>query len=426
MRRSIVVFAAALAALPLVRPVPAQKFQPKTIQFNGDPEYTEKELLDAAQLKLGTVLDSAGMSDAAQRLMATEVFQTVLYKFDGQNLIFQLTPSTQLYPIKLTNLPLDSGNELESKIHALLPLYHGKVPADSGLADDVRAVLEKMLTAEGIKATVMAVAPNAPAGSKGGFVLYSVMAPAVDVGEIRLSGKSAALDSGAQEILTKLTGSPYDVVGSPSQISTYLGNYYRDNGYVEAAIEAEPKGAAVIGADDVKIPFEITITPGIQYRYAGAQMGPGVLVSQADFDKKSVLHPGDVAGGQELTKNWIFVSGQYHNHGFMRASVQPSPSFDRAKGTVTYSVTVDPGPVYTMGNLTIENVSDDLRTQMVAAWKMPAGSTFDESALLRYFAIGDANPTLKSIFAASICRFNQSLNDASHTVDVTLRLEKKH
>jgi outer membrane protein insertion porin family len=122
----------------------------------------------------------------------------------------------------------------------------------------------------------------------------------------------------------------------------------------------------------------------------------------------------------------MFIAGQYHNHGYMKASVHPVPSFDRAKGTVSYSITVDPGPVYTMGALTVANVSDDLRAMMLAAWKMPAGSVFDESAVRNYYAIGDANPTLKRIFAAVNCSYNLTLNDAPRTVDVILKLEKKH
>jgi outer membrane protein assembly factor BamA len=88
-------------------------------------------------------------------------------------------------------------------------------------------------------------------------------------------------------------------------------------------------------------------------------------------------------------------------------------------------VTVDPGPQYTMGTLRIDNVADDLRTQMMAAWKMPAGVVFNESAVLNYYAIGDANPALKRIFAAVNCKFNLTLNDDTHTVDVVLKLEKR-
>jgi outer membrane protein insertion porin family len=161
------------------------------------------------------------------------------------------------------------------------------------------------------------------------------------------------------------------------------------------------------------------------YKLASIQLAPGVLVSQADFDHQSHLHPGDIADGQHVTGNWQYVSGQYHNKGYMKATVHPVPTFDRAQSTVSFAVSVDPGPLYTMGSLRIDNVSDALRTQMLAAWKVPAGAVFNESAVLGFYAIGDANPGLKRIFAAVNCKYNLALNDDTHTVDVVLKLEKR-
>jgi len=255
---------------------------------------------------------------------------------------------------------------------------------------------------------------------------YLITAPPVVVGEIRVAGNSAALDQGAQDILTKLTGSPFSAEGTPNQIATYLGNYYRDKGYVEAAIEAARLNPATAAADAIQVPFAVSAKPGIQYKLAAVQFAPDVLVTPADFNRQAHVRPGDVAAGQLLTDDWMFISKQYRNHGFMKASVDPTPSFDREKGTVTYTVTVNPGPQYQMGKLTIENVSDDLRALMLAAWKMPAGSVFDESAILRFFAIGDANPALARIFAAVNCKYTLAQNDDSKTVDVVLRLERKH
>jgi hypothetical protein len=77
-----------------------------------------------------------------------------------------------------------------------------------------------------------------------------------------------------------------------------------------------------------------------------------------------------------------------------------------------------------MGNLTVANVSDDLRAMMIAAWKLPAGAVFNESAIRSFYAIRDENPTLGRIFSSVNCRYVLTLNDETHTVDVALRLEK--
>ncbi len=396
-------------------PGQAQKFIPKTIQFQGDPEYSTQELMAAAGLKKGETLTFDDVNACTKKLLDTGVFASLQFKFDGQDLIFTLVPSNDLIPIKLVNLPLTPGKELDAKLHEQVPLFHGKVPKQGDLAIDVRAGLEKILADDGLKATVTS------AGSA-----YLIAAPPVVVGEIRVGSGSSPLEPGAQEVLSKLTGSPFDSEGTPSQIVTYVGNYYHDKGYLEAAIVASRQGPATETADAIQVPFEMSAAPGIQYKLAGIVFAPDVLVDPAEFSRQSLIHPGEVAAGQLLTDDWIFVAKQYHNHGFMKPSVHPTPSFDRTKGTVSFLVTVDPGAEYRMGKLTIQNVSDDLRALMLSEWKMPAGTVFDESAILRFFAVGDANPTLKRIYQTASCTYTLTTDDESKTVDVVLRLEKRH
>jgi hypothetical protein len=79
-----------------------------------------------------------------------------------------------------------------------------------------------------------------------------------------------------------------------------------------------------------------------------------------------------------------------------------------------------------MGALTIQNVSADLRAAMLAAWKMPAGSVFDEGAILGFFATHGANPALERVFVLVDVKYDLSLHDDTQTVDLALRLERKH
>lgn len=53
LRRAIAVLCGILA-IALVQTAASQQFKPKTIQFKGDPEYTDAELLAAAGLKPGS------------------------------------------------------------------------------------------------------------------------------------------------------------------------------------------------------------------------------------------------------------------------------------------------------------------------------------------------------------------------------------
>jgi len=421
MRHRVQLLLAAFAVFGALHPISAQKFLPKSIQFQGAPEYSNDELLSATGLKKGVVLSYADMQDYSKRLLGSGAFASVAFKFDGQDLIFLLTPSTDLYPIQLQNLPLTPGADLDAKLHEQIPLYHGKVPAEGGLTDAVGVALQQMLAAKGLKATVTAIAVET-GGSFGRFLSES---PAVVVGPIRIASTSAALDGGAQEILTRLTGSAYDSTGTTSQLTTYLGNYYHDRGYLEAEVHAAPAGAPSETDTAIQVPFEISVTPGIQYRLGGVEFAPDIPATQADFFRQSPIHPGDIADGQHLTDDWQYISRQYHNHGYMTASVHPTPTFDREKGSVSFMVTADPGPVYTMGTLTIENVSDDLRASILAAWKMPQGSVFNEGAARGFFITHDVNPALERVFAAVNLTYTQQLIDTNHSVDLDVKLETK-
>jgi len=233
-----------LLAAPL--PLRAQKYLPKTIQFKGAPEYSEQELLAASGLKKGKILDFAEMSGHSQKLMDTGLFETLSFKFDGVDLIYTLVLHTELYPVRLENLPLAPGKELDAALHERFPLYHGKVPAEGGLTEQVRQAFEEMLAAKGINANVLAAPYTDEKLHQVSAVSYSITSPSVQIGELHIDGVATPLDPKVMEIVARLTGSNYDVEGSPGQIETNLGNYYHDQGYLEASIHAIQQGSPVI------------------------------------------------------------------------------------------------------------------------------------------------------------------------------------
>jgi hypothetical protein len=53
-------------------------------------------------------------------------------------------------------------------------------------------------------------------------------------------------------------------------------------------------------------------------------------------------------------------------------------------------------------------------------------SSANESAILEFFATTDVNPKLERVFATVDVKYVMRPNDDAHTVDLTLRLERKH
>lgn len=402
---------------------PAQKLQPKSIQFVGDPEYSNAELMKAAGLTLGDSLSAADINQAAQKLMDTGVLASLAYKFDGQTLTFQISPAP-LFPARLENLPLTPGPDLDAKLRAALPLYHGQIPAEGALLTGMCTALQQKLSATGISATVSATPFSDPTLHKITAMSFTVNSPSILIGDIQVQG-AGSLPEQARALLSQLVGSPYDREGSAQAIQTDLARIYRDEGYLAAAVHVDQVSNFAISPAAVRIPFRARVETGQMYKVTAIQLAHGLLVTQADFDKQANTHPGDPANAVHIRENWHFIERQYHNHGYMKAAINVTPTLDAAQNTVSYQVNVVPGPIYTMGTLTIQNVSDELRGQILSAWHMQPGTVFNEGAILGFFATHDVNPRLERVFATVNVKYVLNFHDDTHTVDVALRLERK-
>jgi outer membrane protein assembly factor BamA len=402
----------------------AQKFQPAAIVFKGVEDFSNQDLMDAAGLKLGMALSADDINAHAKQLMSSAMFESLGFRTDDNKLIIELVPSKTVYPLKIGNLPLVGDAALDARLHTVCPLYHGKVPGEGGLLDDVKRALGSILAEQKITATLTATPEADLKTNTVSAIRIDLSSPPVIVGEIKEDVGSNTLDLAAQKILAQQTGSPFDAEGTAARVEVDLKNHYFGLGYLEAEIHASPHLPAMVTATAIRMPMTLSISTGPIYRLAAIQLAPDVLVTQADFDHQSQIHPGDIADAPHVRGNWEYLVRQYHNRGFMQAKLVTTPSFDRDKGTVTYAVTMDSGPQYSMGKLSIDNVTDELAAAIQSHWKMAAGTVFDEHAIMEFFATGDKDPALAHTFASANCKYTLNLND-DHTVDVVLRLEQK-
>jgi outer membrane protein assembly factor BamA len=425
MTLKLIFLPSALSLLLCASIASAQSFVPKSFLFKGDPDHTNTELTAAAGLKKGVALTAGEMNDHTKLLMDTGIFTNITYTFNGQDLTFNLTPATDLLPIRLENFPIAEGKALEDSLRAQVPLYHGAVPRDGGLLDGVRTALQAELATKGIQATISAVPYQDAKLGKVTAISLSISSPMVDVGEVKLDGASAGMDAKATLAAARAVGSAYNVVGSPGLFEANLGNFYREQGYLEVQVQATPVMQPVVDAAAVHIPFTVKVDEGPQYKLGSVQLAPDMVVTQTAFDKQSTLHPGEVVVPQKLREEWAFLGRQYHNRGYMKAKVMVTPAYDRANSTVSYAVTAEPGPVYTMGALKVDNAADDVILALKKAWTVPPGAPFNEGAILSLGATQGVYPAFERFMHTVKLSYTLQLHDDTHTVDLTLKFEKK-
>jgi len=408
-----------------VHPAAAQKVLPRSIQFQGAPEYSDQELLDAAGLKKGVELETAEMNVYAKRLADSGVFNNVAYKFDGADLIFTLTPDPTLLPVRLDNLPFTPGPGLDAELHKRLPLYHGKVPSEGGLLNDVRQSFERMLAAEGVKASV-AAAPYSGEGDRNQVTAmrFTITAPPVRVGTVRLQGASMVLLPRLQAMAALAGNSVYDTQDTPASLDQRFTSFYQDQGFAAVKVHAAPSGAPVQTADAILVPYTVSIQEGRPYRVGKVRLPSGSLVTQEEANK-ILASPNKTTAGEGLRNVLALIDTRYKSKGYLDLVVTPQPAFDDSTGTVDYVIDIAPGPVYHVAYVKFDNAGDELRGRLMRQWQLMPGDPFDQTYLDTFLTRAESgDPVLRRSLAGVLAHFETSADPVTHDVNVVIRLEK--
>jgi outer membrane protein assembly factor BamA len=426
MKRPFLLVFAAIGLFSASLPLAAQKFLPKNIVFKGVPEYSDDELMKAAGLKKGVTLTVDEMKNHFQLLMDTGLFQTISYKFDGVDLTYTLVPADPLYPIRVGNLPLKPGNDLDAKLHDRLPLFHGKVPSEGGLLESVRGAFEDMLGAQGIKASVIAIPFGSPGTKNVTAMEFSIQSPPVRVGNIQVEGVSPAMETKVANVASHAAGAAFDTNSSQANLEHIFESFYQENGYAAVKVSASPTDNLSISPDAISIPFSVAVQEGRVYKLGAINLPPGGIVTQADFAKVIAANGDGVASGLALRSIWSLISARYKSKGYLDSVVTPHPQIDESTGIVNYTVDVNAGPVYHMALVKFDNVSDDLRKLLMRNWQLFPGDPFDLSYVSGFVASAQkADPALARTLAMVKTTFDVKADPQTHEVNVLMRFEKR-
>ena len=403
-----------------------QQFQPKHIQFNGDPEYSQAELLAASGLKEGQVITYAQMNECSKTLMATGMFSALNFKFDGQDLTFQLTPADPLFPVRIANLPLTPGPELEAELHAAIPLYHGKVAGEGGVTDALKAELEKLLAAEGIQASVTAVPSPDPKTGKAGAMSYQILQPNVQPEVAKLDGVSPAMTADLQPVVKEAEKEAFDTTRSAENLENALALAYKDRGYAAVKVVAMRAGAPTTTAGGIEVPFAVTVMEGRKYKLGTVTVPADSPLTEADAEKMLSNRGPHFLPGTQLRGLLGAVQMGYATKGYLDCKVDLKPSFDEAAGTVNYTITAVPGPVSHLAFVRFENVGDNLRKVLMRNWTMMPGDPFNEPYAAGYLMhLTAADPKLGQALAGVVEKMTTTEDPVTHDVNVVIRMEKR-
>jgi len=397
-----------------------KKAPPRAIRFQGATQYTQDELLAAAGIKPGARLTAVEIKARAKQLNDTGFFAVIRFSNDSKGPLFTLTPVTQLYPMHLDNLPLKPGKDLDDKIHARFPLYHGLLPASGSTDDGICQALEEMLTQESLKATVKTSLTSGLGPKKITAMNFTVASPPVRIGRIQLTGVSPAMQAKVNTLVDGQTGNEFDTENTAIGLERVFEDIYQDQGYAAVKVSVNQIDPPVVtgqGSDGViEIPFSVAVTEGGVYKLGSINYPANALASRAEVQK--FLAKYQAGSGRPLDQFLLAVNDAYHARGYLDCSVVSHAAFNEATHIVNYTIEIDPGQVYRMGTVQFDGAADAMAIKLKNAWKLAPGATFDESYVSGFAAQAQKkDKALAKWMQTVLVTFNEKPDPDTHQVN---------
>jgi outer membrane protein assembly factor BamA len=399
------------------------KVPPKAIRFQGAPQYTQEELLAAAGLKPDTRLNASDVKAHAKQLNDTGMFAAVKFSSDSKGILFSLTPSSQLFPLHLDNLPLKPGKPLDEKIHDRFPLYHGLLPANGSMLEGIRQMFEEMLAAQGMKATVKADLTSGLGPQRITAMNFTITSPAVRIGLIQLAGVSPAMQARANTLVNGQTGNAFDTENTAIGLQRAFEDLYHDQGYAAVKVEVMQADQLVISVQSVDIPFAVAVSEGGVYKLGSISYPGDALVPRAEVEK--ILSKYPAGSGRPLDLYLLAVRDAYRARGYLDCSVVPNPSFNEGTHVVNYSLEIAPGTVYRLASVKFDGAPDAMGAKLTGLWKISPGAAFDESYVSSFAARAQKqDKALAKWMQTVITTFDVKPDPATHEVNCIFHFAK--
>ncbi|MGD0367973.1 MAG: POTRA domain-containing protein [Acidobacteriaceae bacterium] len=363
----------------------AQAYLPQAITFSGST-LTQAELLAFTGLRAGEPMTRDQMQTATNKLTATGLFTDVRFSFDGQTLTFELKPSPAVVPVQYDNFPWWDDKVLNAAVAAQVPLFHGALYPGGPMRDQVSAALTALLATKGVQGATITTSAVGNESHDQVAIRYQIDSPPVVVESFRIHDYSGVWTRPLQA-LEKATAGQKIEGSMRDQLADLVRAVYGSQGFIDMTMMPPAFGQPHVADGKVLVPVTASITSeGGQYRVAGLHLEGDLFMSQEQFAENAKLHPGDVANLDVWKQIREMIAAPYRTHGYIDAKIDAVPVLDRAAHTVDYTITVQSGPVYHMGKLTVVNLNERQKAEVMPYWQLREGEAFNADLIPKFMA----------------------------------------
>jgi outer membrane protein insertion porin family len=337
----------ALAAIFAVQPVFAEEpFVVKDIRVEGIQRTEAGTVFSYLPVKVGEMMTDEKTAAAIKALYATGFFKDVRLEARDGVVIVTVEERPSIAKITLKGIKEFSEEDLKNGLKQT-GLAEGRV-LDRAMLDKSEQELQRQYFNRGkyaveIKSTLTPLERNRVA------VQFDVVeGDSARIQQINIVGNKAfkekelleQFDSTTPGWLTWYTKSDqYSKARLGGDIEV-LRSFYLNRGYLEFNVDSTQVS---ISPDKQGIYITVNVTEGPQYRVSDVKLAGQMLVPESELQKLVTVKPGEVFARDRLTESTKNISDRLGNDGYAFANVNAVPELDKDKGTVAFTLFIDPG-----------------------------------------------------------------------------------
>lgn len=377
--------------------LPASDRQLIAVTIAGTNRYSEKDIIAASGLQIGTTVVEDDLKKAARRLGDLGVFTDVAYNYSyssaGTKLVLQVADVEKFVPVRFEDFVWFSDADLLQRIKERAPMFHGELPLSGNLPDRVSDVLQALLVENAIPGNVefeRAGKSNGPVDS----IVYRVSEVLIQIRNVEFSGATEAELPALKEAARRVFDREYSRSVLNALVEHQLLPVYYARGFLKAAFgEPQPKVVKKPGADNEDGPRNLTIvdvtfpvTPGRSYKIKTLEWSGNKVLTTEVLRKMVRAQPGDIANTVRIGDNLKEIQTLYGSRGYVTVSIKLETELDEPDGTAVIRFDVKEGFEYHMGELEFRGLDNSLTAKLRNAWKIRQGEVYDATYLSQYLS----------------------------------------
>lgn len=190
---------------------------------------------------------------------------------------------------------------------------------------------------------------------------------------------------------------------------------YQRNGYFKAEVFAESKplhGDARQGNIVVTV-----VEPGRQYRLEGIRWSGLSIYSDRQLYSVMPIHSGEIFNRDKIANGLEEIRKLYASKGYINCTIVPEPEIHEDTGNILLTLSIDEGPQYVVGELSIAGLDDTKTDFLLSKWESIRGEPCSFEMIDNFF--GTIFRTVPP-GVSSLEYTRHSIDDESHVVSYSI------